>query len=187
MHHPGKARARLVASLVAMAFLTVACGPSPEAVEKASFTLEETDVAVSLFSTACLETLPSFDRFEQVMAAQGLTLTANEDGKKLYKTEGAKPILALHGTEGPAIACGVGFLGPDDFAAVGQKFLTKAERQTGGAAKERFPSSYFQFAVQLRNGSVMSHEASRKGIQIHHIFFISTPVPRSEVAAYIYN
>lgn len=140
-----------------------------------------------MFSDACLKTLPNFVGFPSVVERRGLTPAGQKGGLTAYKAPGEKLLTVTSAEIGDKSACGVGFLGSENSAEIGSLFLQEATKRTGGKPREKFPSSRFAYAYQLRNGSVMTYEVKRKGSQIRHIVLISKPATREEVAEYIYN
>ncbi|MEP5194993.1 MAG: hypothetical protein ABJQ70_08170 [Roseobacter sp.] len=164
-----------------------ACAPSPEAIAKASFSAEEIDVPLELFSKACLQTLPSLEQTEQVVKTQGLVLQQQSDGIKLFAAEEGKRAAIAIGEHAGKPVCGVAFIGPRDTKTTGQKFLAEAQKRTGGKFKEQFPSSHFQYAVHLKNSSLMTQDSRAKPGRMSYVFLVSSPVKRSEVDALIYN
>jgi hypothetical protein len=176
------------ATLLACAAALTACGaPSPEKIAAVSFSEAETNQPVQLFSEACLTTLPNFNGFLNVVEKRGLTGAAKRRENTAYIAPGEKFMTATVFEEDDKAACAVGFLGANNSQEVGALFLDAASRRTGGAPKDRFPSGRFNYAYQLRNGSVLVYEAKEKNGQFRHIVLISKPVPREEVAEYIYN
>ncbi|WP_271948433.1 hypothetical protein [Ruegeria faecimaris] len=176
------------AALLACVATLTACGaPSAEKIAAVSFSEAETNQPVQLFSEACLKTLPNFDGFLKVVEKRGLTGSVKRGENTAYIAPGEKFMTATVFQEDGKAACAVAFLGANNSEEVGGLFLDAASRRTGGAPKDRFPSGRFNYAYQLKNGSVMVYEAKEKSGQFRHIVLISKPVPREEVAAYIYD
>ncbi len=164
-----------------------ACGPSEQQIAAATFSVAETTTPVDVFSETCLRTLPNFDGYEAAVTRRGFRLATRESVGTIYRAPGDKPLTSVRASERFKEACGVAFLGSADTAAVGSQFLAEAVRRTGGQPREKLPSSFFQYAYHLRNGSVMTHDVRRSAGQTRHIILISPPVPKEDIAELIYN
>ncbi|MDA7966101.1 hypothetical protein [Ruegeria sp.] len=180
-------KVHIKACVLACAVALVGCAPSPERIEAASFTLSETNQPVQMFSEACLETLPNFNGFQNVVKKRDLTPARQKGGLTAYKAPGEKLLTVTSADIGDKSACGVGFLGSADSSEIGAMFFREATKRTGGKPREKFPSSRFAYAYHLRNGSVMTYEVQQKSGQIRHIVLISKPATREEVSEYIYD
>jgi hypothetical protein len=181
---------KLFSKLIAgAAFLALAsCETSQQADEVKSFTLEETETALKLFSNFCLSTLPNFLGANNQAGKLGLSpMKSPGAGAEVYSMPGEKTLLTMVYERNGTKACGIAFAGSTDINSVSQMFLRQARAKTGGKPKEILATSYFEFARHLNNGSVFTHEVKRKRGQTRHIFLISPPVPKSEVAKLIYN
>ncbi|AZV79408.1 hypothetical protein EBB79_17025 [Parasedimentitalea marina] len=180
---------KLISKFLAGAALLAlsSCGTSQQAFGTKPLTLEETEKAVNLFSDFCLGTLPNDFRGARHQAARHNLGLTHSEGKRLFYAKGDKFMVAAIANEGGRDICVVGFAGSTDINSVSQMFLQQAQAKTGGKPREKFPSSHFEFAYHLNNGSFFTHDVKlRKGVT-RHIFSVSLPEPRSEIANYIYK
>jgi hypothetical protein len=163
------------------------CGTSPKTFGTQPLTIEETGKAVNLFSDFCLGTLPNDFRGARHQAARHDLGLTHSEGRQLFYAPGDKFLIATIATEYGRNICAVGFAGSTDINSVSQMFLQQAQAKTGGKPREKFPSSHFEFAYHLNNGSFFTHDVKHKGGQTRHIFSVSLPEPRSEIANYLYK
>lgn len=177
------------AAISAAALSLAACAPLPPSSSTAplAFSAAETTQPIQLFADACLATLPRFNGFTRAVERDGLSLTTEDNGNRIYSSGSTKRLIAIDGELNGKSACGVSFLSSADPRSVGRAFLATAEQNTGGPAREAFDTDYFAYAIQLRNDSVLTHDARRSGRQTRHIFLITPPVSRDAVAAYLSN
>ncbi len=77
---------------------------------------------------------------------------------------------------------------PEQPALFGKAILAAA-RTVGGAAKERaYKSSFFKYAYQLRNGSVLTQQVIElSGPNSRSVFFVTGPVRADQVDYLIYD
>ncbi|WP_298935320.1 hypothetical protein [uncultured Ruegeria sp.] len=174
-------------ALVFAAALSGCGAPSPEKIAEASFTFSETNRPVQLFSDVCLKTLPSFDTFLNAVQKQGLEPSTPIGGHDAYMASGDKFLVATVFDEDDMSACAVAFLGSANSKQIGELFLQEASKRTGGKPQKQFPSGRYNYAYQLKNGSLLVYEVKKPSGQVRHFVFVTKPISRKEVASYIYN
>ena len=171
-----------------------ACSPAPQQATPqraapAPFSLAETQTPLKFFSDVCLQDLPDLANGRARAARSGFQLASQDDGGQIYRSDSAKPLVVVlaDNFEGNSEkVCGVAFSGPGDAEAVGKLFLAETNKKTG-APRKKYPSSFFNYAYHLGNGSVATHDVRPRNGQTRHFFLITEPVPESDVPKYIYN
>lgn len=179
-------RCRAIISLclaVVSAAVLSGCAVPPSVVSQADYGL-----ANELFRKTCLASLPSFEGVKE--RASKLSLIPGRVEDSIYRastfTVPEKNIgVVLTEVEGYKL-CGIVVDSTDSSAALGKSLLATAQSATGGSAKQ-FPSSHFEYAVHLKNGSVMSQDVRSKSGYQRNIVLLSEPVSEDEVAKLIYN
>ena len=158
-------------------------GASPERIAELS---PDVPSAVALFADVCLANLPSLKNVEATALRKGLTPKKATRGIAGYRVpEKALFIATIDNTEGTA--CSVAFVGNYTTESIGEAFLNAAKRRTGGNPKQQLPTSFFEYAYQMRNGSILTYDRRQRGGAIRNVISISIPVSSQDVAKYIYN
>ena len=157
-------------------------------VSSAPIKLPSTQLASSLFRQLCVENLPNFASFETDAISAGLVRTGPIGPiRKPYRVPDQFLVLGVANSPAGTV-CNITFDTTESANAVGSKILTVARNGTGRGREKPFPSSFFQFAIQLPNGSLVTQDSRQKTAStVRNIFFISGPVNESQIRTLIYN
>ncbi|MEP6444599.1 MAG: hypothetical protein ABJ034_06875, partial [Hyphomicrobiales bacterium] len=84
-------------------------------------------------------------------------------------------------------ACSLVVDSNDSPQAVGQALLSAARAGTRGRSEKAYPSSFFDFAIHLPNGSLMTQDIREKGNGDRSIFVLTAPITEEQIPILIFN
>ena len=152
-----------------------------------------TPEAVEAFESACLATLPDFAGFEAAVAELGMVPMPSFPGPGDAYVDPEKMLVAVSIVGDPSMEmtpddrfCMVAADGAFDGSVHGRALLASARAATGGEGST-FPSSFFDIAEHLPNGSLITNDVRPKSYGARSMVSISRPVSRDQVPDYIYN
>lgn len=146
------------------------------------------ELAAQVIARTCLATLPNFAGFEQAASSAGLVLgSAVGPARKPYYVLGKTMFVAT--VDSPAgKACVASVRSSDSKEAVGNAVLAVARAAGGKGSERRLPTNFYEFAVQLPNGSLVTQDfRSAPGKAEMNIIGVTGPVNDAEIAMFIYN
>jgi hypothetical protein len=143
--------AALVCTLILVSCQETANNSTNERPEPAS-----TSEAVMAFTQGCLASLPEFSNLAANAEKAGLTATGRIGPiRQTYSLPGKTVITGIVNIPGGGSACMLTVDSLDNSGTLGAAIL-KSARDAGGQGKEKsFPSSFYKFAIQLPNGSLI--------------------------------
>ena len=150
----------------------------------ASVSVAET---VDVFERTCLASFPNFSNFSALAQSAGFKpFSAGSRLKEAYQVPGKRLVVGL--TEAPSgVACFLSSDSEEDPQTLGQAMLNATKRKTRTTTKKAFPTSFFEYAVQLSNGSLLVHDLREKRSADRNIFSFTGPVTEQQARVLIYN
>lgn len=180
-------RIRLLSGLLAACALLSACVESPSGLSSGGSVAQQ---AANAFSSTCLKSLPSFDGFQTDARAASLKPSENLGNiHSVYVVPNSKVFIGLQNlpSASDVQVCGVRAVSSEPSSVVGNAILNAARSAVGSGTEKQFPSERFEYAIQLPNGSLLTHDAKYMGSTTSNVFLISQPVPEGRVPSLIYD
>ncbi len=180
-------RISLLPGLLAASALLSACVESPSRLSSGGSVAQQ---AAKAFSSTCLESLPGFDRFQTNARAASLIPSENLGNiHTVYVVPNSKVFVGLQNLPGASDVevCGVRAVSSEPSSVVGDAILNAARSSVGSGTEKEFPSERFEYAIQLPNGSLLTHDAKDMGSTTSNVFLISQPVPQGRVPSLIFD
>ncbi|SDX13836.1 hypothetical protein SAMN05444358_103134 [Ruegeria halocynthiae] len=178
--------AKKATGLLATLALTVlsACAPSGSSTPAEVATTQE---AVSVFERTCLASLPNFADFSEKASAAGLQKIGGlAPLKNPHQLPNKRVIVGL--VDSPSgVICNFTVDSNDDPKAVGSALLASARKAVGRGQGKSYPSSFYEYAVQLPNGSLITQNIRKKGDASRSQIFLSAPISAEQIPPLIYN
>lgn len=145
-----------------------------------------TNDAVSIFERTCLTGLPNFSNFAVSAVGLGLEKTRLSGLDQVHWLPSKRLFVGL--AESPSgRTCVIAFDSDDNAQQLGEAFLSAATKKTRTRIKKRYPSSFFEYAAQLSNGSLMTHDLRTKSGADRSIIIVTGPLTEEEIKTLIYN
>ncbi|MEO9516887.1 MAG: hypothetical protein ABJH45_13980 [Paracoccaceae bacterium] len=146
-----------------------------------------TQEAVEAFKNTCLASLPSFANFSTSAKNAGLQSVRNIGPLNNAHQLPGKRLFAGLATTPSGTACSLVVDSNDSPQAVGQALLSAARAATRGGSEKAYPSSFYNFAVHLPNGSLVTQDIREKKNGDRSIVFVTAPVTEEQIPALIFN
>ncbi len=166
----------LLASLLLSACSESSVGDSTEAsiAQQATFA----------FSNTCLASLPDFESFQSNARKASLRPSADSGNiRSVYLVPNSPVFVGLMDLPGASDVevCGLRVKSSKLPSSFGTEILKAARSATGSGSEEQFSSARFEYAIQLSNGSLLTHDVKESRDTYSNVFLITQPVPRERV------
>lgn len=147
-----------------------------------------TATAVSLFSRTCAASLPGFNDVPARAKAAGM-VPAGTIGPIRQAQRLPRQLLVVGFVDSRVgRICAFVVDSNDDPARLGQEILKAARKVAGSGREKRYPSSFYEYAIRLSNGSLLTQDSREKGgARNRSIFFLSAPISEDQVPYLIYD
>ncbi len=180
-------RISLLSGMLAASTLLSACDESPSRLSSGGSVAQQ---AANAFSSTCLASLPDFGNFQS--NARAASLNSSKDLgpiHSVYVVPNSKIYVGLRNLPGASDVevCGIRAISSEPSSVIGNAILNAAHSAVGSGTEEEFPSDRFEYAIQLPNGSLLTHDAKDMGSTTSNVFLISQPVPQGRVPSLIYD
>lgn len=174
-------------SLAALGLLVLSACTTTTSETKPAPQLATTEEAVVAFRKTCLASLPDFRNFSALAQKAGLKSVAEEGPlENAHQLPDKRLFVGLAPTPSGKV-CNILVDSSEDPRAIGQALLAAARAQTGKGAEKAFPSSFFNFAIHLPNGSLFTHHIRRTRGGKRSLVFLSNPISEDQIPVLIYN
>ncbi|MEM9584563.1 MAG: hypothetical protein AAGA08_15750 [Pseudomonadota bacterium] len=172
-------RALTVAStLLALA----ACGDASE--EQLASRADTIENAQALFSNICVANLPNLSGAKKSTLGLGFKVFRLAGPIKAYRITNKSTATAVALASNDRFrSCAVGFTGRHDAKDVVKALLAAVKQKPGGSPKERFESSEFVYAAQMRNDSALVYKSTQQRGELRHTVLFTSPLERSDLGA----
>lgn len=144
------------------------------------------EVGVRAFQDTCLSGLPDFKSVPKLAKQAKMASFELPELDKSYVLTGYRVFVGTGQKNGIRL-CVLTIDSKESARKIGSSFLKAAQQETGSGNVKKYKSSFFNYANQLSNGSVITHDVRKKSGFTRSIFTITSPVSEDQIQTLIYN